>query len=109
MFVAKYRNKEKANRNTKSSKNLILDNLQSISLNTCILLNLIFIDNSLEAGPSVLPKKKYCDVTGLESKYVDPRSGLRYYNSDIFKLVQNFTEPLKNQYLSLRKALFIIK
>lgn len=72
-------------------------------------LGLKFLDNGLEAGPSILPKKKYCDITGLESKYTDPRSGLRYYNSDIFKLVQNFTEPQKNQYLSLRKALFLIK
>ena len=66
-------------------------------------------DNNLEAGPSVIPKKKYCDITGLESKYTDPRSGLRYYNIDIFKMIQNFSEPLKNQYLSMRKALFIIK
>jgi len=70
---------------------------------------LIIIDNNLEAGPTTLPKKKYCDVTGLESKYTDPRSGLRYYNSDIFKMMQTFSEPLKNQYLSIRKALFVIK
>jgi len=63
----------------------------------------------LEAGPTIFPKKKYCDITGLEGRYTDPRSGLRYYNSDIFKLLQNFPEPLRNQYLSLRKALFILK
>jgi len=66
-------------------------------------------DQSIEAGPSILPKKKYCDITGFETNYSDPKSGLRYYNSDIFKLIQNFPEPIKNQYLALRKALFIIK
>jgi INO80 complex subunit C len=67
------------------------------------------LDQSIEAGPTLLPKKKYCDITGFESNYVDPRSGLRFYNSEIFKLVQSLNDPIKNQYLSIRKALFIIK
>jgi len=69
----------------------------------------LFLDQGIEAGPSFMPKKKYCDITGFESTYSDPKTGLRYYNSEIFKIIQNLSEPVKNQYLSLRKALFIIK
>lgn len=66
-------------------------------------------DNSIDAGPTVMPKNKYCDITGFESNYRDPRTGLRYFNSEIFKIVNSLAEPIKNQYLSIRKALFIIK
>ena len=79
-----------------------------LNLTIYVILNL-FSDQGIEAGPSYLPKIKYCDVTGFETNYQDPRSGLRYYNSDIYKLSQIMTEPIKNQYLSIRKALFIIK
>jgi len=68
-----------------------------------------FIDESLEVGPSVIPSKKYCDITGLESKYTDPISKLRFYSSDMYKLSKTLNESIKNQYLSLRNALFIIK
>jgi INO80 complex subunit C len=67
------------------------------------------LDQNLEVGPSIFPKKKYCDITGLECKYSDPKTGLRYYNAEIFKLIQNLPEPFKNQYLTIRKALFTIK
>jgi INO80 complex subunit C len=70
---------------------------------------LFLIDQGIEAGPSLQPRRKYCDITGFETNYIDPRSGLRYYNSEIYKIIQNLSEPIKNQYLSLRKALFIIK
>jgi INO80 complex subunit C len=29
-------------------------------------------DLSIEAPPSLKPAKKYCDVTGFETKYKDP-------------------------------------
>jgi hypothetical protein len=34
----------------------------------------------IEAPPSLLPAKKYCDLTGLQAKYTDPKSKLRYYS-----------------------------
>jgi INO80 complex subunit C len=67
------------------------------------------LDQSIEAGPSLLPKRKYCDITGFESNYTDPGTGLRYYDAEIYKIVHTLTEPIKNQYLAMRKALFIIK
>lgn len=40
-------------------------------------------DHEYEAPPSLRPSKKYCDVTGLEAPYTDPKSRLRYHNADI--------------------------
>lgn len=40
-------------------------------------------DHEYEAPPSLRPPKKYCDVTGLEAPYTDPKSRLRYHNADI--------------------------
>ena len=35
-FISKFKNKEKSSRSSKTQKNLIMDNLDSISLNICI-------------------------------------------------------------------------
>jgi INO80 complex subunit C len=105
-WISKFRSKDKA-RNGKSVKNIIQDSLDALSYSQRNIK--IIIDLGIEAGPSLLPKKKYCDLTGFETTYLDPRSGLRYYNNEIFKIIQNISDPIKNQYLSIRKALFIIK
>ena len=49
----------------------------------------------IEAGPSILPKRKYCDFTGLTSNYNELHTGIRYYNSQIYKMSQNI--PLITQ------------
>lgn len=40
-------------------------------------------DHEYDAPPSLKPAKRYCDVTGLEAPYTDPKSRLRYHNADI--------------------------
>ncbi len=108
-WISKLRDKDSktTNRAPKNMKSMVVDNTDNSSYNICKFK--INLDQSLEVGPSTIPKKKYCDITGLECNYTEPTTGLRYYNSEIFKLIQNLPEPIKNQYLSLRKALFIIK
>jgi hypothetical protein len=64
---------------------------------------------SIDVGPSVLPKTKYCDITGFQCNYIDPISRIKYFNNDIYKIIQNLNEPTINQYLSIRKALYILK
>ncbi|KAI9193286.1 YL1 nuclear protein C-terminal domain-containing protein [Polychytrium aggregatum] len=59
---------------------------------------------SIEAAPSVRPKKKYCDITGLEARYTDPRTGLRYHNADVYQYIQTLTPQLTQSYLALRNA-----
>ena len=56
---------------------------------------------SIEAPPSVLPPKKYCDITGLESNYQDPKSRLRYHNSEIFRVVRGLMGGIDQQVCGL--------
>ena len=100
-FESKIRAKtEKNYRNSKNMKNLGKEGKDAISYK-------IYCD--LEAGPSLLPKKKYCDFTGLTSCYNELHTGIRYYNSQIYKISQNIPQPIKDQYLNIRKALIRLK
>ena len=100
-FESKIRAKtEKNYRNSKNMKNLAKEGKDAISYK-------IYCD--LEAGPSLLPKKKYCDFTGLTSCYNELHTGIRYYNSQIYKISQNIPQPIKDQYLNIRKALIRLK
>ena len=64
---------------------------------------------ALDAGPSTSKPPKYCDFTGFPCSYKDKKTGLRYYDKLIFEIVESISEPIKNQYLSMRNALFVIK
>ena len=100
-FESKLRAKtEKNYRNSKNMKNLGKEGKDAISYK-------IYCD--IEAGPSILPKKKYCDFTGLTSNYNELHTGIRYYNSKIYKMSQNIPQPIKDQYLNIRKALIRLK
>jgi INO80 complex subunit C len=46
-------------------------------------------DHTPAAPPSLLPAKKYCDITGLQSAYTDPRSKLRYKGLEVWHVVRN--------------------
>ena len=62
-------------------------------------------DTSIEAPPSLLPARKYCDITGLEvhispvcglspylikvkAHYTDPATGLRYHDKNVYQLIK---------------------
>jgi len=64
---------------------------------------------SIEAGPSVMPLKKYCDITGYEAKYTDPRTKLHYSSSSMYPLIQGMPSDMIHGYLSLRNANVSIK
>ncbi|RKP02771.1 hypothetical protein CXG81DRAFT_24559 [Caulochytrium protostelioides] len=59
---------------------------------------------SYSAAPSVLPRGKYCDVTGLPTRYYDRVTRLRYYNADIYKIIKRLPEHVVHAYLALRNA-----
>ncbi|KAF1812921.1 hypothetical protein P152DRAFT_330910 [Eremomyces bilateralis CBS 781.70] len=63
----------------------------------------------LEATPSLLPKKKYCDITGLPASYTDPKSGLRYHNKEVFQYVRTLSQTQVEQYLEFRGAHTVLK
>ncbi|GAA6042958.1 hypothetical protein JCM8097_000021 [Rhodosporidiobolus ruineniae] len=57
---------------------------------------------SVEAPPSLLPPKRYCDVTGLEAKYLDPKSTLRYHNPEVYEVLRSFQPAVIQAYLAVR-------
>ena len=64
---------------------------------------------SIAAAPSLKPKKKYCDITGLPAKYKDPKTGLYYYNSEIYAVVKGLTTGQVQEYLTNRGAGTVLK
>ncbi|QDS75578.1 hypothetical protein FKW77_006053 [Venturia effusa] len=64
---------------------------------------------NIEAAPSMSPKKKYCDVTGIPTTYTDPKSGLNYYNAEVYKYIRALPQSTVEQYLALRGAHTVLK
>ncbi|ORX36752.1 hypothetical protein BD324DRAFT_627032 [Kockovaella imperatae] len=56
------------------------------------------------APPSLLPAKKYCDITGLHASYTDPRTKLRYKGLEVWNVVRNLGPGVDQAYLALRGA-----
>ncbi|EKD03479.1 hypothetical protein A1Q2_02197 [Trichosporon asahii var. asahii CBS 8904] len=56
------------------------------------------------APPSLLPAKKYCDITGLHGPYTDPRTKLRYKGVEMWNIVRNLGPGVDQAYLALRGA-----
>ncbi|KAM0752411.1 hypothetical protein T439DRAFT_324494 [Meredithblackwellia eburnea MCA 4105] len=65
--------------------------------------------SSVEAPPSLQPAKKYCDVTGLEAPYVDPRSTLRYHNAEIYEVLKTFQPAVIQSYLAVRGSGVVLR
>ncbi|KAF8557202.1 hypothetical protein OG21DRAFT_1407540, partial [Imleria badia] len=66
-------------------------------------------NTSLEAPPSLLPPRHYCDITGLEAPYTDPRMGLRYHDKSVYDLIKNLSPGVAKDYLSARGVNPIVK
>ncbi|KAF2860283.1 hypothetical protein K470DRAFT_258038 [Piedraia hortae CBS 480.64] len=64
---------------------------------------------ALGAAPSLKPKKKFCDITGLPTRNTDPKTGLNYYNAEIFQLLKTLSQSQVQHYLSMRGANTILK
>ncbi|GAA6008688.1 Ies6p [Rhodotorula paludigena] len=58
--------------------------------------------SSVEAPPSLMPQKRYCDITGLEAKYTDPKSTLRYHNPEVYDILRTFQPAVIQAYLAVR-------
>jgi INO80 complex subunit C len=66
---------------------------------------------NIESAPSLHPahQKQYCDITGLPSRYTDPKTKLRYYDREIFGVVRTLPPGGPDQYLAARGANVILK
>ncbi|XP_020573524.1 chromatin-remodeling complex subunit ies6 [Phalaenopsis equestris] len=64
---------------------------------------------NIETPPSLYPSKKFCDITGFEALYMDPRTNLRYANPEVFKRIRMLPNEYVQRYLSLRNAAVILR
>ncbi|KAJ7061989.1 hypothetical protein C8F01DRAFT_1024107 [Mycena amicta] len=64
---------------------------------------------SIEAPPSLLPQRHYCDITGLEAPYTDPATRLRYHDKSIYELIKGLSAAAVKDYLAARGVNSIVK
>ncbi|KAJ7318166.1 hypothetical protein DFH08DRAFT_892895 [Mycena albidolilacea] len=64
---------------------------------------------SIEAPPSLLPPRHYCDITGLEAPYTDPATKLRYHDKSIYELIKGLSASAVKEYLAARGVNSIVK
>eukprot|EP01135_Chromosphaera_perkinsii_P005389 Nk52_evm70s343 gene=Nk52_evmTU70s343 len=64
---------------------------------------------NIEAPPSLLPRKKYCDISGLIAPYMDPKTKLRYHDSVHYKAIKTLPEDIVEGYLTLRGDNVVLK
>jgi len=56
------------------------------------------------APPSLLPPKKYCDITGLPARYTDPKTKLHYRGLEVWDVIRSLGPGYDQAYLAIRKA-----
>ncbi|RPB23505.1 hypothetical protein L211DRAFT_838641, partial [Terfezia boudieri ATCC MYA-4762] len=60
---------------------------------------------NIESAPSFHPARAHwCDITGLPSKYMDPRTKLRYADVEVYRAIRELPPGGKEGYLELRGA-----
>lgn len=66
---------------------------------------------NIESAPSLHPahQRHYCDITGLPARYTDPKTRLRYHNTEIFGVVRTLPQGGPDQYLAARGANVVLK
>jgi INO80 complex subunit C len=66
---------------------------------------------NIESAPSLrmASKKHYCDVTGLNAPYTDPKTRLRYHDMEIFALIRTLGQGSTEGYLAARGAHIVLK
>ncbi|KAJ1964893.1 Co-chaperone [Dipsacomyces acuminosporus] len=64
---------------------------------------------SIDAPPSLIPQKKYCDITGLPAKYTDPKTNVRYYSAEVYQIIKTLPPGSEQQYLALRNASVVLR
>lgn len=65
--------------------------------------------SNIEAPPSVYPAKRYCDLTGFEAPYTDPRTKLRYASAPLFAVCRTLPSEQVHAFLAARGANVVLK
>lgn len=56
----------------------------------------------IDAPPSAYPPKKYCDITGYEARYRDPRTGLLYADTHAYASLRRLSNKQIATYRGIR-------
>ncbi|KZV70561.1 hypothetical protein PENSPDRAFT_651434 [Peniophora sp. CONT] len=64
---------------------------------------------SIEAPPSLIPARHYCDITGLEALYTDPATGLRYHDKSVYEFIKTLPASAAREYLAARGVNPVVK
>ena len=64
---------------------------------------------NIEAGPSVYPAKKYCDITGFEAPYTDPKTKMRYATAELYPVVRSLPNDVVQACLAVRNAHTVLR
>jgi len=65
---------------------------------------------NIEASESVFPTKKYCDITGFVSPYMDPKTKLRFASAEVYQFIHKYLSSDDiEKYLTLRNAQVVLK
>ena len=97
---------------TQSLSTLVLErNLQKAANGVATSFGPAVTYTNIESAPSLHPahSKQYCDITGLPSRYTDPKTKLRYYDKEIFGVVRTLPPGGPDQYLTARGANVVLK
>ena len=65
--------------------------------------------DTLRAPPSILPTRKYCDITGLPAKYTHPNTNIRYANATLYQYINASNIDVIHTLLDIRGVQRIIK
>lgn len=63
----------------------------------------------IEAAPSIRPRRKYCDLTGLPAEYVDPGTRMRYHSAPVWQFIRGLSPEVVQSFLKVRNAHTIVK
>jgi len=91
-------NKKQKKPTTRNLKQSIAENYDQLPADVATYMN-------IEAPPSMLPTKKYSDISGYVAKYTDPQTGLRYSTVEEYRKIKTLSEDTVQQYLLMRKAM----
>jgi len=64
--------------------------------------------SDIDAPSSLLPQKKYCDITGLEGKYTDPKTKLRFHNTEVYAVIQTLARSVDQEVLLFFLGVYLL-
>lgn len=92
-YVFKNENKSRINKNIKYRG--VKYNYKSLQAD-----NSKYIENANKM--SIKPDVRLCDITGLPGNYKCPRTGLYYYNLDVYEQIKDLKIEVAQSYIALR-------